>query len=161
MKFFDYTILAGSSHSRREHESTGLVREAVAVFARMLEQGGQHFKSPVPPVPDFVLSVTRHRTVALATFFHRGTPVTTSALVPGRDPDDDREVIAGLQKMLTGMFHGTPMEPGFDMAAIRERPAIFSAVLATAALAGPEATGMVADMETCLAAAFFEEGGTA
>ena len=44
--------------------------------------------------------------------------------------------------------------------AIKERPVIVSLVLPSALQAGSHAVGIIADMETCLGAAFFESERT-
>lgn len=60
-----------------------------------------------------------------------------------------------MQNLVLRLHRSSPVEAGFDALAITERPAILTLILPSAAAAGPSAIGMIADMETCLAAAYF------
>ncbi len=86
---------------------------------------------------------------ALATFWKGKVPITTSALVAGL------EVLRGIQSLILQLTrpHGT--EPTFDVLAIDLRPLVVSVPIAP----DREALQVVADAETCLAAAWFGHGG--
>ncbi len=157
MTFHDITIVIGSVHSRRTHDTAGLVPGAVEVFRSMLDRHGDNFREPLP-IPAFAhigLSWTRQGTAAVASFWARGDPVTTSALAPGLDAGDDHAALDGIQSLVLH-FHGdSPSEPAFDLLTIADRP-----LLATVPIPVPSNRAdmaIIADMETCLAAAFFLE----
>lgn len=157
MRFYDYTLIAGGTLSRREHESSSLGRGAVEVFRDMLEKHENSFRAPVPMANRYILMLSSENTgVALATFLYREIPITTSVLLSGKNSRDEAKAIEETQKMIVRMFQNTGMEPGWDLREIQERPVIVSLILPSAMAAGREAVGMVADMETCLAAAYFE-----
>src|SRR5262249_40071511 len=152
VKFFDHILLAGGDHSRREHDSAALLPEAVAVFRGMLAAGPWFSRAPVPAAPPgYSLTWTEAgRGAAAATFWFQDVPVTTSALLAGLDADAEAEVTGQIQEMTLRFFAGTPLEPGFDLAEIAERPVIISLILPSAFAAGGEAVALVADCETCL-----------
>lgn len=156
MIFHDITIVAGQRVSARQHESSSLVRAAVEVFRDMLERYRNGFERPIP-IDNFRhirLRWTSEKTgAALATFWSGQVPLTTSALVSSSEAD--RECLASLHGMLLRLFHGSPVEPGFDLLAVTERPLIASAVLPIPPSLRHDME-VVADMETCMAAAFFE-----
>ena len=88
------------------------------------------------------------------------TPVTTSALIAAdADPAGAENVLHHFEQLIMGMHHATGVEPGSDTLGIHERPVIVSTVLLSAIAVGPDAVQMIADMETYLAAAFFELTG--
>jgi hypothetical protein len=154
ISFHDITIDAtGGLRCRRVHDSATLLPATVAIFRDLIERQGEEFRVPLPvEVPDHVeLALTRAGSAALATFWARGAPVTTSALVPGIDPTDDRRALEGLQSLILCLCGDCPGEPGFDLLTIPDRP-----LLATVPIPppGPD-LGTIADAETCLAAAFF------
>jgi hypothetical protein len=167
MRFYDYTIVQGRIDSQRVHESTQLVRAAVAVFQRLLNQG-PHGTSLIPGWDDYRLVWTCERSNAIATFRYREIPMTTNLLLSGRDRDAERSAINALAGMeatlaatmeaaLPGASAGSGL--GFDLARIRARPALCTLILPSSLAVGadlPHALGLIADMETCLAAAFFE-----
>ena len=158
MIFHDITIVIGSVHSRRTHDTGGLVRAAVEVFRSMLNRHGENFREPLPVdgLGHIELNWTRQGTAAVATFWSGGTPVTTSALAPGLSADDDQAVLWGVQSLIL-RFHGdSPAEPGFDLLTIPDRPLIATLPIPVP-VTNPADMAMIADMETCLAAAFFLE----
>jgi hypothetical protein len=157
--FHDVTLEAGDLVSRRVHDTGTLAPEAVRVFTKMLRVGGDHFRKtiPVPGLGRLELSWTSEtRGAAMATFWSGGKhPLTTSALLSGLDPAADAEAAQALQGLALQLFRGTPIEPGFSLRAIAERPLIASLIVP--ALEVHPDLAIVADMETCLAAAFFLE----
>jgi hypothetical protein len=157
MRFHDLTISGGSVYSRRQHDTADLLPAAVEVFRSMLERGDQAFRELLPGarVAHIKLDVTRHGTCALATFWSGVAPITTSALVSGLHPDDDRAVLEALQSLVLEFHRGTSAEPGFDLLRVEERPLLATMPIPTAALHLD--MGLIADAETCLAAAFFLE----
>lgn len=160
MIFHDFTVTAGRERSHRIHDSVTLERHAVVVFARMLAQHGDDFREPVEQdgFELYQLQWTSARPgAAIATFWHRGVPITTSALVSGLDPSADLEVVRSTHTLAVQMAQvSADAQPGQDLLCITERPAILSVILPSAVLAGSEAIAMIADMETCLMAAFLE-----
>jgi hypothetical protein len=160
MIIHDATIVIGSAHSRRTKDTASIAPAAIEVFRTMLDRHGDHFRVPLPVegLEHIELQWSRGGTAAVATFWSRNTPVTTSALAPGLDAGDDRTVLEAVQSLVL-RFHGdSPFEPGFDLLAIADRPLL--ATLPIPVPASPD-MGIIADAETCLAAAFFLslEGG--
>jgi hypothetical protein len=159
MHFFDYTIIAGSRRSRRVHESTALVLAAVEVFRDLLERHGSEFRVPVPRVPEIELHWTDAGDgVAYATFYIAAgnSPVTTSGLLTGRDSQAEAQVVQSLQSLIVQLHADTPLEPSWELTEITDRPVIVSLILPSTIVAGKKAIELVGDMETCLAAAYFE-----
>ena len=166
MIFHDVTVtLAGKQVSRRVHETSRLVAGAVEVFRDMLERHGSHFREPIP-VPQFAevqLAWTAdpaYPGCAAATFY-RGAGnaiLTTSMLVAGIDPAADRVALQHQQSMLFQILRSRGAEPAIDLLAIADRPLIVSTPFPQETWEGVQAVSVVADMETCLAAAFFLSG---
>jgi hypothetical protein len=152
--FHDVTIRVGSVAWRRTHDSAALLPAAVEVFRTLIEQHGEDFRVPLPVkgLEHIELALSRAGTAALATFWSRDAPVTTSALVPGKNAGDDRQALGGLQSLVMMFFGDAPAEPGFDLLTIPDRP-----LLATVPIPAPPSPdmGVIAEAETCLAAAFF------
>jgi hypothetical protein len=155
--FHDVTIVGGSVYSRRTHDTTALTPAAVAVFRGMLEHHGAVFLAPLPVrgLERIELAWTRPGCAALATFWDGEGPVTISALAPGRDPADDEQVLAALQDLVVRFFGDSPVEPGFELLSLAERPLLATMPIPRPAVA--KDLGLIADAETCLAAAFFQE----
>jgi hypothetical protein len=157
LRFFDITIDAtGNRRSRRTRDSATLRPAAVEIFRDFFERHGEDFRVllPVKGLEHIELSLTRSGTTALATFWVRGISVTTSALVPGLDPDEDREVLEQLQSLVVRFFGDSPIEPGFDLLGLSDRPLLVTVPLPLPPPPGLD-PGLIADAETCLAAAFF------
>jgi hypothetical protein len=156
LRFYDVTIDAtGRRRSRRTRDSATIRPAAVEVFRDLIDRHGEDFRVPLPVkgLEHIELALTRASTAALATFWSHRAPVTTSVLVPGIDPDEDREMLAHLQSLVVQLFGDSPVEPGWDLLSITDRP-----LLATVPLPLPAPhpdIGTIADAETCLAAAFF------
>jgi hypothetical protein len=152
--FHDVTIRLGSVASRRTHDSRTLRPAAVEIFRDLVERHGEDFRVglPVKGLEHIELSLTRSGTAALATFWSRGEPVTSSALVPGIDPRDDRQMLEGLQSLILCLCGDSPAVPGFDLLTIPDRPLL--ATVPIPATPSPD-IGIIADAKTCLAAAFF------
>lgn len=158
MIFFDFTVDAtGTLRSKRRHDSTRLVPEAVGVFADLFREHGKECFSqriPLPALQRIRLQWRRIGDAALAIFFVRDEPLSVSALLPGTDAAADREMLREAQRFINAFLADSPVEPAFDLLSITDRPAIVSIPLPTA----PDVKGdlaIVADMETCLAAAYF------
>ena len=155
LRFHAVTIDAARGlRSRRTHDSATLLPAAVEVFRDLVERHGEEFRVPLPVkgLEHIELDLTRAGSAALATFWSRGEPVTTSALAPGLDADEDRLALEGLQSLILCLCGDSPAEPGFDLLTIPDRP-----LLATVPIpAAPDPDmATIADAETCLAAAFF------
>lgn len=157
MRFHDYTLIAGGKFSRRVQDSSAIARAAVEVFRDMLERFGDSFHEPIPVVQGYSLMFSSEgEGAAFATFFSGQTPVTTSALLSGRDSQAEGRAVEEFQRLVVQLFRGTELEPAWDLAGIEERPVIVSLILPSAGSVSREAVGMIADMETCLAASYFE-----
>jgi hypothetical protein len=155
--FHDVTLdAAGTIRSRRTHDSAQLLPADVEIFRDLFERHGEGFRVPLPVegLEHIELALTRSGTTALATFWVRSAPVTTSALLPGINPEDDREVLKLLQSLVVQFFGDSPTEPGFDLLALSDRPLL---VTVPPPLPPPPGLdmGTIAEAETCLAAAFF------
>ena len=153
--FHDVTLdAAGNIRSRRTHDSARLLPADVEIFRDLFERHGEGFRVPLPVegLEHIELALTRSGTTALATFWVAGAPVTTAAFLPGINPEDDREVLELLQSLVVRFFDDSPVEPGFDLLALSDRP-----LLVTVPLPLPPGLdmGRIADAETCLAVAFF------
>jgi hypothetical protein len=159
MVFHDITIVTGSVSSQRIHDTASLPPAVVEVFRDLLKWHGDDFRErlPVPGLEHVELKWTREGSGALATFWSRNVPVTTSALAPGLDADDALAVLESVQQLVL-QFHGdSPEEPAFDLLAVAERPLLATLPIPVPALALSPDMGVIADAETCLAAAFFLE----
>jgi hypothetical protein len=160
MIFYDYTLVAGSQVSRRTQDSAQLLPAAVDFFGDMLLRHGDAFRQPVPGLPGYELEWTcQGAGAAMVTFWHGQVPVTTSALLARIDPAADRLVALELHQLVLRCHGDSPLEPGFDVLAIAERPVLLTLILPSSLAAGREAIAMIADMKTCLAAAFFTRPG--
>ena len=71
MTFHDITIVIGSVHSRRTHDTERLIAAAVEVFRDMIERHGQHFRErlPVAGLERIELQWTQQGSCAMATFW--------------------------------------------------------------------------------------------
>jgi len=147
---------AGTIRSRRTHDSATLRPAAVEIFRYLIERHGEGFRVPLPVegLEHIELALTRSGTTALATFWVAGAPVTTAAFLPGINPEDDREVLELLQSLVVRFFDDSPVEPGFDLLALSDRPLLVTVPLPLPPPHGLD-MGMIADAETCLAVAFF------
>ena len=153
--FHDVTLdAAGTIRSRRTHDSATLRPAAVEIFRYLIERHGEGFHVPLPVegLEHFELALTRSGSTALVSFWSHGAPVTTSALVPGIDPDEDCEVLEQLQDFVVRFFDDSPVDPGFDLLALSDRPLL---VTVPVPLPPSPDLGTIAEAETCLAAAFF------
>lgn len=162
MIIHDVTIRpSGDLHSRREIDSAAVKPAAVAVCRQWIAAGGGQYprqrsetplhrlhlrlSSPGPGVAVATLSVGR--------VIH--VPVTTSVLLAAdADPSAERQAVTAVQGMIRRIVSRTPgAEPGYDLAGVKERPLIASLILT------PHADlAIVADIETCLAVAYFTGG---
>lgn len=147
MIFHDYTLRAdGQILSHREQDTAKIEPVAVEVFRSML-RAGPSFTAAIPH-PQFAhiqLIWTAIGGNAMATFKSRGELVTSSVLLSGRDPAGEPMLLQHLDKMLAAMGGGPA---GLQVTA---RPLIVSIPWPS----GSPDMGIIADMETCLAAAWF------
>ena len=152
--FHDVTIWFGSVAARRTHDSATLRPAAVELFRDLIERHGEDFRValPVEGLEHIELALSRAGSAALATFWSRGAAVTTSALVPGKNAGDDRQALEGLQSLVMLFFGDSPAEPGFDLLTIPDRPLLVT--LPSPTPPSPD-LAIIAEAETCLAAAFF------
>lgn len=164
MIYHDVTVtLRGQKLSRRTHESDRLVKAAVEVFRDMLGRHGPAFREPIPHAAfaHVQLQWTSEEAClgcALATFWRgagKGGLLTTSALVSGRDPAADKAVLQHLQSTLCQILRRSGVEPAIDLLSLGERPLIASIPFPQSSAKAMGDLAVVADMETCLAAAFF------
>jgi len=169
MKFYDYTImLTPGLHTKedrklsrkqrgRVHETDNLAAGAVEIFSSLLENRGESFLThlPVPDLEYLALQWTARDGAAIATFFANNEMSTTSILLPGKNPETDAKMIRELQKVIIQATHDTPNEPGFDLMFIQQRPALITVPWPNSNV-NPDDLMLIADAETCLAAAYFE-----
>jgi hypothetical protein len=163
MQFTDITVdVAGQQQSTRQHDTSRLESGVVAIFARMIREHGPCFDRPIP-MPGLIYIRLRLTstftsgppTAALATFTTHGEMViTTSALLAGIDDQADGQVMRAFAETIMRGIHDTGIEPGFDADAFHERPAIIGVRWPNPKV-DPADLELVADMATCLAAAFF------
>jgi hypothetical protein len=160
MIFHDLTLSAdGTVRSRRTHDTDKLVPDAVSVFGLMLLTHGRSFKAPIPH-DDFahiVLSFTQEDDgAALATFFVSGELATTSVLMTGKNERGGEKALLLLQQALSRAMRRGGVEAGFELVAIPERPVIVTIPWPNPAVRQADMM-FVADMETCLMAAWLLE----
>ena len=155
MTFGDYTLaLDGGVFSRLQHRSDLLDRASVEMFKRVLQLWGDNFRKPVPvnDSPDIEVSWLSEGRAALAALSVGGEMVTISALLAGRNKEDDNRVLRYFREILAE--EARPRElPAPHLAEIADRPAVLSIPLPASR---PEAMSLVGELEVCLAAAFFE-----
>ena len=124
----------------------------------MFEQHGDHFRRPLP-VPGLEWLELAFDSEAdgagLATFWRARVPITISGMVAGLDGKADSDVLRGLQSLILQLTRPHGAEPTFDVLRIDLRPLIVSVPIAP----DREALTIVADAETCLAAAWFAHCG--
>lgn len=144
MIFHDYTLRAdGSIVSHRVQETEKLVQEAVEIFSDLIS-GNDSFRKQVHPGLSIELYWTHVGETALATFYGGDNVLlTTSALTAGKD--------RGVLDELAGMAGRIFRQP-VPRIEIDDRPLLVSLVWP---FGRREDLALVADMETCLAAAFF------
>lgn len=156
--FHDVTIELGRLRSRRIHNTTALVPEAVAVFTRLLAAHRIGFRVPLPVanLGHLELQWTEERPVAaMATFWARTELVTTSALVSGSDPEEDARVLDALRRILIPVYRPYGIRIADDLLMVPERPLLATVVWGNPRVLSADLS-IIADAETCLAAAYFQ-----
>lgn len=173
--FHDYTLRPaqgkGKNYSYRKQGFKTLDQEAVTTFRVMLGEHAekQHWEAPIPVegCEHIMLKFTGCGSrVALATFCVENLdselpeflwlPVTMNALLGGLPEDEEDEQVAmgqmGRMWLDTWGKHGVelPVPPHL------RKPALATIILPGAELATKKDIQLIADMETCLAAAFLE-----
>jgi hypothetical protein len=158
-RFHDITITAdGKRYSQRQHEIDKLEPKAVDVFTTMIANAGRGFK--VKPIddrfPGFALTwaTTTVPGAAFATFFYNKDAVTSCVLLAGLDPKERKLLELAWCELQKGW--GALLAVSEEMLSIPERPVIVCCPAFDFMVHGPEPLMLVADMETCLAAAFFK-----
>lgn len=155
MTFGDYTLaLDGGVFSRLQHRSDSLDRTSVDMFKRVLQLWGDNFRKQVPVTasPDLEVSWLSEGQAALAAFSLGGEMVTISALLSGRNAEDDNRIVRYFREILAE--EARPRElPAPHLADIADRPVVLSIPLPTSR---PGIMSLVGELEVCLAAAFFE-----
>jgi hypothetical protein len=153
--FGDYTLaLDGGVFSRLQHSSDRLDRTSVAMFKRVLQLWGDHFRKPVPleASSDIEVSWLSEGRAALAAFSAGGEMVTISALLSGRSDVDDNRVLDYFREILAEGGRPTDLSAP-HLAGIADRPVVLSIPLPAS---DPEVMSLVGELEVCLSAAFFE-----
>ena len=153
MNFHDYTVSpTGKVSSCRLHDSADLAPEAVGVFAKMLEVS-QEFRAvvPLPGRARIELDWSSEGQVAGASFYADGRLLSTSLLLAGRE-HLETQVRAAFQECIQAFCPNLAPEACREWQAVKDRPVIFSVRCPTM---DAESMELTADMETCLAAAFF------
>lgn len=155
MTFGDYTLaLDGGVFSRLQHRSDSLDRASVDMFKRVLQLWGDNFRKQVPVTasPDLEVSWLSEGQAALAALSLGGEMVTISALLSGRNEEDDNRILRYFREILAE--EARPRElPAPHLADIADRPVVLSIPLPASR---PGVMSLVGELEVCLAAAFFE-----
>ena len=157
MYFHEITVNAtGRRRSTRQHDAGRQESGAVAICAKLLRDHGPDFNEPISAANlDYIrLLFASKRSAAVATFYAHNELVTTSALLSGIDDQADAAILQAFRRMLVQAMHDTGIKARFNVDAFPERPAIVT-VPWTNAIVDPGDIQIIADMETCLAAAFF------
>jgi hypothetical protein len=126
-------------------------------FVDMLAAHGDDFHHPLPldAVRHILLSWSAPEPgVALASYYHHCQLATTSVLLAGTNPEAEQRMLDRTQRMLTSIIGAGPLEPGCDLLNVPMRPVIITIPWADPAIA-VEDLYLIADMERCLAAAYF------
>ena len=151
----------GDAPSRYEIDSATRDREGADFFHVILEQRVADLTIRLGPKSTIELEWTDvEGDCALATFTKDGIPLTTSALLCGRNAAKDDSVLQAFEQIVADvhvMWHW-PMNP--PVPPIRERPAIITAILPPAIKNDPESIEtirLLGALETDLAAAYFEQ----
>jgi len=153
MRFHDYTITAdGALYSSRVQDTSAIEPLALAVFEE-LPHDSVKVLIPLPwPGPRRItLDWFPLGTAAVARFRVAGELATVCALVSGRDPQVDAGALAELERPVSEFCQAAGLPPGRGILEASGRPALLALVVPTLR---PELP-IIADMETCLAAAFF------
>lgn len=159
MRFHHFTIaLNGELAAKRQHQSRKLRPTTIETFKHWIKPSSPAFRRPIPG-PSY-RHIELHWTAnsadaAIATFYAHGVPLTCSALVTGIDPEADQAVQRGVQAIVASTLGGTAVEPSFDCMGVAERPAIISYNISSNLEAAADLK-KIAELETLLAAAFFE-----
>ncbi len=156
--FHDVTVtMAGEQLSERIHDSATLVPAAVDVFRSMLEESDNfeeqlNVRLNVRELEHLKLKWTdAGHGDALATFFARDRPLTTSALV---HRPENTAALNRMQNLVARFARLHGIEPASDLLFLTNRPLIATAVFPVDASLAADLS-IVADAETCLAAAYF------
>lgn len=160
MIFYSRTIsLLGEPQALWTHDSDRLVQSAVEVFRPLVGLAGVK-RWPVPGAwRGFEIEWTIEFGAALVSFYFRGSGLTFAALLTGSSSGDCAS-LSVLQKVVA-TFAPLFEIPTDDLTRYAERPLLLTIALPPVAPLhfDPEASRavlpIVADMEVCLAAAYF------
>lgn len=145
MTFHDYTLQAdGTIRSHRKQDSTRLVTAAVDFFRPMVLR--PTVTEPLGPVPHITLHWTTEQGLAAASFYAHGELATYSILTLA-----NLEIRQFLEPIVRPLLGGQTF-PDLHI----ETPAIVTIPLPNRKVTASDIQ-MIADMETCLAAAWFAE----
>jgi len=132
MLFTDVTIVFGEVRSIRTQDTATMAPAAIACFRDLLATGAPRFTVPGRREWGHIECVVRRENPnAVADFLVEGVRYTRSALLVAGGP------------------------PSWLSATLPSARPLLATVIAPEAAIRPDAMGIVADMETCLAAAFF------
>jgi hypothetical protein len=159
-RFHVVTIDAlGNLTERQVCDSRWLDRPAVSGIQRLLREFGRRFQQVVPVLGyrQLVLHWSQEgNSAAAASLWVRGELARTCLLLSGQDDDTDREAQRAAQDMLTRSLVRGPLEPGFDLLAVAERPVLACIPWPNPMVSRP-AMELARQAACCLAAAFFEK----
>jgi hypothetical protein len=144
MKFHDYTLDAHARiMSQRVHDTEKLERKAIDVFIDLIGMR-THYEGPVHEQwPHIKLKWTDAGQQAMATFFSREDLLTQNALQATKES-------TVIDMLIQTLSEARQMR--FPRVVIPERPALVTLVWPSPAI---DDLQIAADMETCLAAAYF------
>jgi hypothetical protein len=156
MIFYDYTLAFGEIVSRRTQDTRLIERRAKQHMLAFLPALASEQKvSMSRPWHRYAIRLAiRDDAAALATFYHDDIPVTFSIILAGISPRLDAGAVAAMTTIIEEIFPDH-VDYGFRM--IDERPVLMTLMLPGAVTAIPDAIGIIADMETVLAAALLEQ----
>ena len=153
-----FTISAfGHCAGKQTYDSTKLAVRALAYLTSLLESHGNDFQLNLPMrgVGEIELRLTSgHLSWGLASFSAAGELLSTNVMLSGINLEADKKALEMGQTALRNVCQaaGEP-PPADDLLTILERPAVATIRWSTR---DRKTMDLLADMETCFAAAFLE-----
>jgi hypothetical protein len=135
--------------------------DMITEFSAALWRTPEEFEAPLDPGrPNLTVRWRASApTAGMATIRCRGELASVSMVTTGINPDADRLTLEAFQRHLLKELRNTPIEPGFDLLSIPERP-----LVATVNFQSPGEPGdqlRVALADRCFGAAYFRYHGLA
>lgn len=165
MKFYRAYSNAGTIRTGMIINGDRLPTNRLAEMRQMLLSPSDQFIPHPIAGTDFAIQLASEDNVAaIAALQQQGRDIIAYALLSGVNDQADQNVTRCMQKLTTRVFANTPAEPGFDIALVVSRPIIIGTPLPAriegtdvlVALNAHSDFQLIAEIELCLAAAFFE-----